>query len=94
MATNRRYDDEFKKMAVKLIIEDGRKIANVSDELGVSKQTLREWVKLNDSNENSNFYKLKKLEAENKALKREVADLKDSVTILKKATAIFSQAQK
>ncbi|MFV0314164.1 MAG: transposase, partial [Anaerotignum sp.] len=36
MSTFRKYDDEFKKMAIKLIIEDGRKITNVSDELGVS----------------------------------------------------------
>ena len=40
----KRYDEEFKASAVKMIIEKGRVISEVSKSLDVSEPALRRWV--------------------------------------------------
>lgn len=85
----KRYDEEFKASAVKMIIEKGRDVSEVSKSLDVSRSALRRWVlevKEPEGNENS---KIKELEAELKKLKKENDDLKDTVNVLKKSIAIF-----
>ncbi|ASN05388.1 hypothetical protein CFK40_10375 [Virgibacillus necropolis] len=39
-----RYDKEFKLYAVKMVVEDGRKVAEVARELDIVHQTLHKWV--------------------------------------------------
>jgi hypothetical protein len=41
---SKRYDKEFKLYAVKMVVEDGRKIAEVARELDLVHQTLHKWV--------------------------------------------------
>ncbi|MDY0394670.1 transposase [Virgibacillus halophilus] len=38
------YDKEFKLYAVKLVVEDGKKVAEVARELDLVHQTLHKWV--------------------------------------------------
>jgi len=38
--SNRYYDDEFKASAVKMVVEKGRSITEVSKDLGVSQPSL------------------------------------------------------
>lgn len=85
----KRYDEEFKTSAVKMVIEKGRAISEVCKSLDVSEPALRRWinaVKVPGDSENS---RIKELEAELKKLKKENDDLKDTVNVLKKSIAIF-----
>lgn len=40
----KRYDKDFKTYAVKMVVEDGRKVAEVARELDLVHQTLHKWV--------------------------------------------------
>ena len=40
-----RYDREFKLGAVKMVTEEGKKISEVANNLGISDPTLRQWIK-------------------------------------------------
>jgi transposase-like protein len=44
----RRYDDSFRRYAVKRALEPDVRVADVAEELGVSASTLRRWVKAAD----------------------------------------------
>lgn len=93
-SNNNRYDDEFKASAVKMVVEKGRPISVLSKDLGVSEPALRRWVKASTEPDNSPSKRLAELEAENKRLKKELDDTKDTVEILKKSVAIFIKPQK
>lgn len=86
---NNRYDDEFKASAVKMVVEKGRSISGTARDLGISEPALRRWIKSNTVPEDSAAKRLAELEAENKKLKKELEDTKDTVEILKKSVAIF-----
>lgn len=86
---NNKYDDEFKTSAVKMVVEKGRSIRAVAKDLGISEPALRRWVKANTEPEDSTSMKLTELEAENKRLRKELEDAKDTVNVLKKSVAIF-----
>ena len=86
------YTTEFKELAVKRV-KDGQSISVVCKELGLSDQTVRNWVKaaaegkLNGSGGrvvSPEEMELSRLRAENLRLKRENE-------ILKKATAYFAR---
>jgi len=85
----KRYDEEFKASAVKMIIEKDRDVSEVSKSLDVSKSALRRWVAASREPENSENSRIKELETELKKLKKENDDLKDRVNVLKKSIAIF-----
>jgi transposase len=93
-SNNNRYDDEFKASAIKMVVEKGRPISAVAKDLGVSEPALRRWVKSSTEPENSASKRLAELEAENKRLKKELDDTKDTVEVLKKSVAIFIKPQK
>lgn len=88
-SNNNRYDEEFKASAVKMVVEKGRPISSVAKDLGISEPALRRWVKANTEPEDATSKKLAEVEAENKRLKKELEDAKDTVNILKKSVAIF-----
>ena len=86
------YTTEFKELAVKRI-KDGQSVSMVCKELGLSDQTVRNWVKaaaegkLNGAGGRvvtPEEMELSRLRAENLRLKRENE-------ILKKATAYFAR---
>ncbi|MHB8061177.1 MAG: transposase [Ruminiclostridium sp.] len=85
----KRYDEKFKTSAVKMIIEKGIDVSEVSKSLDVSKSAIRRWVEASREPENSQNSRIKELEAELKKLKKENDDLKDTVNVLKKSIAIF-----
>lgn len=85
----KRYNDEFKASAVKMVIEKGRAISEVSRSLDVSEPALRRWVTSAKEPENSESSRIKELESELKKMKKENEDLKDTVNVLKKSIAIF-----
>ena len=46
MGKNRYYDTEFKREAVRFVYEDGRTVSDVAKSLGISTETLRNWLRL------------------------------------------------
>jgi len=95
MGKNRYYDADFKREAVRMVLEDGRGVREVERSLGITLGLLKCWVKalrLRDSDAGVFFTpsptvdlaeRMKQLDRENERLRRE----RD---ILKKAVAIFS----
>lgn len=43
--TNKRYELEFKKQMVRLILEEGRTIASVNKEYNLGEGTVRSWIR-------------------------------------------------
>ena len=87
MEKGRRYDQEYKDMIVELF-KSGMSLAELSSEYGIAKSTINGWVKdvkeiKVDENE---VMTLKEV----KALKKEMARIKEENEILKKAMAIFA----
>ena len=84
--TYRRYDDEFKKKAVKML-ENGRSVSDVAHGLGVKKANLYEWKKQYGSQNQTEQELEKKLKIAEKKLKQ----VEEERDILKKALSIFSR---
>ncbi len=87
MGKGRRYDQEYKDMIVELF-KSGMSLAELSSEYGIAKSTINGWFKdvkeiKVDENE---VMTLKEV----KALKKEMARIKEENEILKKAMAIFA----
>ena len=87
MGKGRRYDQEYKDMIVELF-KSGMSLAELSSEYGIAKSTINGWIKevkeiKIDENE---VMTLKEV----KALRKEMARIKEENEILKKAMAIFA----
>ena len=87
MASGKRYDQEYKNMIVELF-KSGMSLAELSSEYGIAKSTINGWVKdvkeiKIDENE---VMTLKEV----KALRKEMARIKEENEIFKKAMAIFA----
>ena len=87
MGNGRRYDQEYKDMIVELF-KSGMSLAELSSEYGIAKSTINGWIK--DVKEikldEDEIMTLKEV----KALKKEMARIKEENEILKKAMAIFA----
>jgi len=93
MRTNRKYDAEFKREAVRLVIEGGLKIREVERDLGITAGVLKDWVRKSRENPGETFSGIldpESPEAELKRLRKENARLQRERDILKKAVAVFS----
>ena len=89
---NRRYDPEFKLEAVRLVVEEGRKVRDVERSLGITIGVLKSWVAKYEKKKEHAFVKGGPLtpEEEIKRLRKENERLTRERDILKKAVAIFS----
>ena len=92
----KKYDKEFKLMAVELI-ESHKTVYDVSNELGVSKALLYQWrrrfLKKGHHSFSGNGKKsLSPEEAEVERLKKELREVEIERDILKKAVSIFSKS--
>jgi len=91
-----RYDAAFKDGAVKLVTEGGRSLSDAARELGVSVDSLRSWMKAAGfspravKQESQQATRLRELEAENRKLRRELAEKQEVVDVLKKSVGILS----
>ena len=91
------YSIEYKIQAVKRVTEDGKSAAQVSRELGINVNTLREWLRKYREDKAESFVGSGNLRAEAKSIKeleKRIKDLEEENAILKKAAAIFAQNQK
>jgi len=87
---NNKYDEEFKANAVR-IIAGGRTVSGVAKDLGVSEPALKRWVSKMQAPANDQEQRIAELEAENRKLKKELADTKEVADILKKSLGIFAR---
>lgn len=90
MAAPKKYPDELRERAVRLVFESGRPIAHVAQDLGVHKEALRQWVRQAEADAGTRRDRLTTGERERlKALERENRELKKANEILK-AASVFS----
>ncbi len=84
------FNEEFKKMIVEMY-EGGEPVSKLSDEYGVSRPTIYNWIKqyktieISDD-ESTDLNEMMKI-------KREMAKLKEENEVLKKCITIFSKKQ-
>ena len=87
-----KYDEEFKRNAVKLSYASPKTVRQVADDLGISEGLLYKWrqkyTSQGDKTRNATA------EEEIKMLRRENAELKMERDMLKKATAYFANLNK
>lgn len=91
--SNRRYDSDFKREAVRMIIEEGFGVREVERNLGITFGVLKGWVQKHREHQDAAFSSrvaLESPEAEVKRLRKENERLQRERDILKKAVAIFS----
>jgi transposase len=94
--SRRRFDQQFKVDAVRLLSESGKSVSEVARDLGIGRSQLEDWKKLLLGNKsplsafpgNGNLGGEKK---ELEELRRELARVKEEREILKKAMAVFSR---
>ena len=92
----RSYNSEFKRDAVKLVIEGGRVASEVAKGLGINENVLYRWIKQYREDPGNAFPgkgNLKPEDEELRRLRRELADVKEERDILKKVVSIFSKRQ-
>ena len=83
-----KYDEEFKKNAVKLSYASPKSVADVAADLGIRAERLYAWRKKYTAEGDKTRYAT--LEEENKALRLQNAQLMMERDMLKKATAYFA----
>ena len=90
---NRKYDPDFKREAVRLVIEEKLSVREVERNLGITCGVLKGWVQKHRDHQDAAFVGSMSLispEAELKQLRKENDQLRRERDILKKAVAIFS----
>src|SRR6266542_2798613 len=89
--TARKYSEELRDRAVRLVFESKRPIAHVARDLGVHKESLRNWVRQAEADSGRRRDLLTTEEREElKRLRRENAELKRANAILKDASVYFA----
>ena len=85
------YPPEFKAEAVRLVREGGRTISDVAQSLGVTTESLRQWLKQADLDAGRRSDGLTSDEREElRQLRRENQRLRQEKEILKRAAAFFA----
>ena len=88
------YPLEFKVEAVRLFRESGRPLQQIADELGVSSNSLREWVKRSDIASGARPGLDSDERAELNRLRLENRVLREEREILNKAAVFFAEETK
>lgn len=90
-----RYDEVFKAGAVRLVTEQNRSVQEAAQELGICVDSLKNWLRRAGHVANPTRpttvdpARLQQLEAENKALKKALAEKEETIDVLKKSVGIF-----
>jgi transposase len=91
MAAPKKYPDELRERAVRLVFESGRPIAHVARDLGVHKEALRHWVRQAEADSGRRRDLLTSEEREElKRLRKENAELRRANAVLKDASVYFA----
>ena len=91
----RRFTDEFKQQAVRLVLDEGKSVNAVARELDLVPSALGNWVKHTQADRTKGRTGLTTAEREELArLRKENRILQEERDILKKATAFFAKHQR
>jgi transposase len=87
--TRRSFTDEFKRDAVAMVLDEGHRIVDVANRLGIGEGTLGNWVRQErtDRGERAGLTTVEK--AELAELRKENARLRMERDLLKRATAFW-----
>jgi transposase len=92
MPAQRKYSEELRERAVRLVFESGRPIAHVARDLGIHKEALRLWVRRAEADSGLRRDLLSSDEREElQQLRKENAELRRANAILKDASVYFAQ---
>ena len=92
-----RYDEAFKAGAIRMVTEQGRPSTEVAKELGICIDTLRSWLKAagvqagQADRQNRDSRRTRELEAEVRALRKQLAEKDEVIDVLKKSVGILSR---
>jgi transposase len=88
----RRFSEEFKAGAVRLVVDEGRSVGAVARELDLTASSLGQWVRHEQAERTKGKSGLMKAEREELArLRKENRILQEERDILKKAAAFFAK---
>jgi len=88
----RPYPPEFRREAVSLVKASGRSVREVADELGVSYESLRIWLKQDQLDRGERDDGLTTEERDElRRLRRQVRELEQEREILKRAVTFFAR---
>ena len=91
MGAPRKYSEELRERAVRLVFESKRPIAHVARDLGVHKESLRHWVRQAEADSGRRRELLTSEERDElKQLRKENAELRRANAILKDASVYFA----
>ncbi len=86
------YPPEFRAEAVRLVRTSGKLVREIAQDLGVSEQALRNWLRQADLDDGYRDDGLTSSEQEElRSLRRKVRVLEEEREILKKAAAFFAR---
>lgn len=91
------FTEEFKREAIKLVLEQGLTLAEASRKLDVATKSLRTWMDQQERGKLKSSIGASKLTVDQqriRELERELAIAKMERDILKKATALFAKESK
>lgn len=98
MKQNRRkYDAAFKEEAIRLVLEESRKISEVERNLDIGRGTLARWIREHKADPDEAFPgkgHLKAKDEEIRRLKNELKKTQEERDIIKKALVYFAEDQK
>lgn len=93
----RKYDKDFKRDAVEMVIRSGKSATEVGEELGINGNMLARWKTEHLERMDQSCGALSEtgmtpseVEADNRQLRKELAHVSEQRDILKKAISIFS----
>jgi transposase len=88
----RRFDDDFKAQAVRLVLDEGKRVSAVARELDLTETALREWVRRSRTERAQGRTGLTRAEREELVqLRKENRQLRLEREILKNAAAFFAK---
>jgi transposase len=100
METRKRYSEEVKERAVRLLQEheadyesQWKALNSIASKIGCTAETLRKWVRQTEIDKGSRSGLTTSERARLKELERENRELKRANEILRKASAYFAQAE-
>ncbi len=86
----KKFTEEFKKEAIKLVTEHGYSQKQAAESLGISSKNLNRWIHA-EAKAKAKKDTMSTEEKENRALRKEINRLKLEKEILKKAAAFFAR---
>jgi transposase len=89
-----KHSPEYKREAIRRVVDDKESIASVARSLGLARETMYRWVREFRENPDEAFRgngKLTSQDEEIRQLRRKVAELEEEREILKKAAAFFAK---